>query len=139
MGRSEVEMSDDFAEAMRNPPPWSNADDPDADRLAARPEAGELGTPQHTHPTPGQDDRMPSPTPHPSGLGGGDGEVIHERPTGGITGLPEAADPEHVDRARIDPGLSGHDQPAEGAPGTADDDLGRLWPTDDLDGASSGR
>jgi hypothetical protein len=92
-------------------PDASNADDPTADRLAAYPEAGELGSPQDP-PAPPSDGPVP---PQPAGVdsqiittgasgGGLAGPVATDAPGGG-PGLPGADgnavadDPDRADRA----------------------------------------
>ena len=59
-------MTDEFNEAMRNPPPWSNADDPDADRLGGRGPAGELN-PDANVPSTGSPDANDPQTADPAG------------------------------------------------------------------------
>ena len=79
-------MTERFREAMRKPPPFSNADDPDADRMGAYPEAGELGSPQDANE---QDASGPTP-PQPAGL---DSQVIMTGGSGRAIGGPAATDP----------------------------------------------
>jgi hypothetical protein len=78
-------MTERFREAMRNPPDFSNADDPTADRLAAYPEAGELESPQGAA---DRDQTGPTP-PQPAGE---DSEVIFAGASGQQLGGPAATD-----------------------------------------------
>ena len=111
-------MSDELDPTMRQRERGSNADDPTADRLAAYPDAGELGSPQEAHELVGQE---PEPTPSGPQPAGKDAELMQIGGSGDRLGGPHATDKEG------DPGLPGHDQPAEG---------GRLQ-AEDGDGAST--
>ena len=71
---------------MPDRPIKTNADDPTADRLAAYPEAGELGSPQDTHPTATEGGPVP---PQPAGV---DTEIIMSGGSGGGLGGPPATD-----------------------------------------------
>ena len=97
---------------MTDPPPRhpldpaaSNADDPTADRLAAYPEAGELGSPQDPPATP-SDGPVP---PQPAGI---DSQVIATGASGG--GL---AGPVATDAPGRGPGLPGPDGTRDAAGG----------------------
>jgi hypothetical protein len=97
-------MTERFREAMRKSPPFSNADDPEADRMGAYPEAGELDSPQD-----GADQHASGPTPpQPAGL---DSQVIMTGGSGRPIGGPAATDP---------PGQAPGMPPADGA--AADDE-----------------
>jgi hypothetical protein len=106
-------MADDFDRATRQGETWSNADDPAADRLASYPEAGELDSPQTSHELVGQE---PEPTPSGPQPAGADADLMMVGGPGDRLGGPHATDREG------DPGLPGHDQPAEGGRSQASDD-----------------
>ena len=108
-------MADDFDKASREREPWSNAEDPSADRLAAYPEAGELGSPQAANQRVGQE---PEPTPSGPAPAGKDAEILQIGGSGDRLGGPHATDREG------DPGLPGHDQPAEGGRSQVEDGSG---------------
>jgi hypothetical protein len=79
-------MTERFREAMRKLPPYSNADDPTADRLGSYPEAGELRSPQDAI---DRDAGGPTP-PQPAGL---DSQVIMTGGSGRPIGGPASTDP----------------------------------------------
>lgn len=114
-------MADDFERATQHTPPWSNADDPTADRLAARPEAGELHAADTATTRAGQE-RGPGTTPAPSDPAGPDAELLQAGGSGDRLGGWHATD------SPADPGLPGHDQPVEGGRAQADDDTGTDGP-----------
>ena len=101
-------MDDKFSDAMRTPPPSSNAEDPEADRLGRYPDAGELNAePKATERVGPETGPSTAPSgPQPAGL---DAEVIF---TGGSVG--RLGGPHATDAPGEDPGLPGHDQPVEG-------------------------
>jgi hypothetical protein len=104
-------VTERFRKAMEEPPPFSNADDPSADRLAAHDDAGELGTPQDLTGT-GATGPVP---PQPAGT---DTEVIFTGASGRPIGGPAATDP--PGQAPGMPGPDGappEDGPAEDAGG----------------------
>jgi hypothetical protein len=78
-------MTERFNKAMRNPPKGSNAQDPDADRLGAYSDAGELRSPQEAT---DRDASGPTP-PQPAGV---DAEVIFTGGPGRSLGGPHATD-----------------------------------------------
>jgi len=106
-------MADDFDTATRKRAPWSNADDPTADRLAAYPDAGELDSPQRAHDLVDQEPESTPSGPQPAGA---DAELLMVGGPGDRLGGPHATDREG------DPGLPGHDQLAEGDRSQAEDD-----------------
>ena len=106
-------MADDFDRASRTTATWSNADDPTADRVGAYPDAGELDSPQTSHDLV---DQQPEPTPSGPQPAGADAELLMVGGPGDRLGGPHATDREG------DPGLPGHDQPAESGRSQAEDD-----------------
>jgi hypothetical protein len=107
-------MTDRYRKAMPHAPEGSNARDPDADRLGAYPEAGEIHSPQ------GAIDRAwAGPTsPQPAGL---DTEIIFTGGPGSSIGGPHATDrpgeapgrppgEDAVPADQVDPG-TGHHRP----------------------------
>lgn len=107
-------MADEFSRAMRERQPGSNADDPTADRMAAYPEAGELNSASPGHDPVGQE-AGPGTTPNPSSPAGADAELLQAGGSGDRLGGWHATD------TAGDPGLPGHDQPAEGGREEAED------------------
>ena len=110
-------MADDFSRAMRERPPFSNADDPSADRLAAHGEAGELNPDRGAHARVGQE-RGPGTAPSGPDMTGKDAELLQAGGSGDRIGGPHATD------RPADPGLPGHDQPVEGGRAQAEDGNG---------------
>ena len=117
----ETTMADDFQRASERTPPWSNADDPSADRLAARPDAGELHDAGPGAARAGQD-RGPGTTPGASSPAGPDAELLQAGGSGDRLGGWHATD------SPADPGLPGHDQPVEGGRAQAEDGDGTTGP-----------
>jgi len=101
-------MAEKFSEAMRNPPPSSNADDPEADRLGRYDEAGELEPGQRGTERVGPE-TGPSTVPSGPQPADAEDEIIFTGGPGGRLGGPHA-----TDEPGGDPGLPGHDQPVEG-------------------------
>jgi len=113
-------MTERFEKATRATPSWSNADDPDADRLARYPDAGELGGPEGVSERVGAE-TGPGTTPSSSDPAGPDAEIIGTGATGDRLGGWHATD------TPGEPGLPGHDQPVEGGR-EADEDRGTGGP-----------
>jgi hypothetical protein len=109
-------MAEKFSEAMRTPPPYGNARDPEADRLGAYDQAGELGSDQAGTERVGQESGPPTAPSGPQPAGA-DSEVIFAGGPGGGLGGPHATDTP----GQGDPGLPGHDQPVEGGRDEAED------------------
>jgi hypothetical protein len=109
-------MAEKFSEAMRTPPPFSNAEEPGADRLGRYGEAGELASDQEATDRVGQESGSSTAAAGPQPAGA-DSEVIFAGGPGGGLGGPHATDTPDTN----DPGLPGHDQPAEGGRDEAED------------------
>jgi len=108
-------MADDFSRAMRERPPFSNADDPRADRLATHGEAGELNPAQGVHPRVGPE-HGPGTAPSGPDMSGKDAELLQAGGPGDRIGGPHA-----TDRPR-----DGGEGSADGGEGSADGGEGSL-------------
>jgi hypothetical protein len=105
-------MPDESHPATRQRTPGSNASDPSADRMAAYPDAGELGSPQTAHDVVGQE-LEPTPSgPEPAGM---DAELLQIGGSGDRLGGTHATDKPGQ------PGMPGDDQPIEDSRARADE------------------
>ena len=107
-------MAGDFSKSTREGERAWNADDPTADRAAAYPEAGELGSRQDTHSV-ASSATGPSTAPSGPEAATSDEEYLDAAPLGNRLGGWQGRSTEE------DPGLPGHDQPAEGGRDEAED------------------
>jgi hypothetical protein len=95
-------MTDRYRRAMTKPPKGSNAQDRDADRLGAYPDAGELNSPQEAVDL----DATGPDEPQPAGI---DTEIIFTGGPGSSIGGPHA-----TDRPGEAPGRPAEDRAATG-------------------------
>jgi len=119
-------MADDFKRASREREPWSNADDPNADRAGRYPEAGELNAASGATERVGSE-TGPGTAPITKDPGGVDSDLTKGAAAGtqlgGYHATHEPGEPGLP--AGEDPGLPGHDQPAEGGREEIEEDLNR--------------
>jgi hypothetical protein len=116
-------MAEEFRRAMRNPPEWSNADDPGADRLAAHDEGGELGTPQEgTMPVGAHAEHATDPG-SPVSPAGKDADVLQVGGPGDRIAGPHATDKPGEPGLERRPSGGERPQPGSGEP-EADDTQG---------------
>jgi hypothetical protein len=117
-------MAEKFSRAMREPPEWSNSDDPGADRLGAYDESGEL------HPQPGTrrvgSETGPATAAGPVTPAGKDADLLQAGGPGDRLGGPHATDLPG-EPGRPDPGASQPQAGQEPPPGKGQREAGGEW------------